>query len=719
MTSAPTEVCVIGRCNFAVGIGALTYAFCEALARHVPVSITPTEPHLRDAPAIRLPSGRWIPVRREGQVKATFFVDVIWNGQYDRNHELVPEEGVRFAYYVGDSSMLAREAVRILNQRFDVVLVPCPHLVADLKANGVKTPVAVFPAPLPLEPLLARPYRPAGRRLRIGCMAAFHPRKCLSRLVEGYATAFDEASQVELLLHSNLAFGVERARIERQIEALGIGDRAAVSADNLSEEDKAELLDSFDVFANVSRGEAYSIGAREALALGKPLVLSAVGGHVPLRAAPGVFLVPTALSVPARYPEIDNRVLGEQREVLGKDVAKALAQAVDYVRCGPALADTLERRKIAAGFSFSRLSAALAALIEPGFSHRGLKPEAAPHLDLAAAHLPAQAGLARSGGLTHRCGVVVQAHDGGFFSVFNTYLSHLVWGLKDGRCAYVLPDWDTGRLLERTGGSLSSFCYGRVEDGNVWLKLFEPVFGFDDAALNNPAVLYGRTELPAMVWNEHREPLLTHVNAAELYQQPWFPQWRAEYHAVYRRHVRLRPRLRQQIELFAAQNFRNRMIAAHVRHPSHAMEQPTARMPTTEFYIRQVHDLAASLGLSMASDSDWGVFLATDQDSAVDAFVREFGRRVVFAPNAERTPIVADRRFRSLSREEQLKEGHQVQHLAAADPQKWSSRLAEQVIFDAALMARCDFLLHAVSNISTAVSYMNPRVNLVHCGLGA
>ena len=41
--------------------------------------------------------------------------------------------------------------------------------------------------------------------------------------------------------------------------------------------------------------------------------------------------------------------------------------------------------------------------------------------------------------------------------------------------------------------------------------------------------------------------------------------------------------------------------------------------------------------------------------------------------------------------------------------------MAREVVRDAWLMAKCDVLLHVVSNVSTAVSYTNPDVEMVFC----
>jgi hypothetical protein len=37
------------------------------------------------------------------------------------------------------------------------------------------------------------------------------------------------------------------------------------------------------------------------------------------------------------------------------------------------------------------------------------------------------------------------------------------------------------------------------------------------------------------------------------------------------------------------------------------------------------------------------------------------------------------------------------------------------VLIDALLLARCEAMVHAVSNLATAVGYMNPRLRMVYC----
>ena len=718
-SNAGAEICIIGRCSFESGIGSITYSLCESLARNFAVCLLPTEPHARTWDQVMLPNGRMIPVCKDtAPLKVAIFCDVLWNGQYDYNLHLLPGHTLNYAYVVFDSDELPSRWVAELNERFHLAVVCSPHLIDTLRNSGVERPIACVPIALDLEPLLAEPFEPPRpARTRFCSVAAFHPRKGTRLLVETFTRRFAGRSDVELVLHSNIGFGDTFARVQRLIEDFGLNNVKA-SHGPLSTADKNGLIRGCDVFVNVSRGESYSIGPREALALGKPLVLSDIGGHTDLAGAPGVFSVPAVLNVPGRYTEIDNLVFGQQRVVEAAALGEALEQALAYARSPQNARDAHARRAHAAQFSFSKLSTSYAELINPDVGRFRVAQRQTAYI-----HIPedfrggARQTLGRAarriGGTRH---VVTPAYDGGFFSVFNAFVSHLVWGLQDHRCHGVFPDWDVGRMIEREGTSkFTSFCYGKPSDGNVWLKLFEPVHGSTDTEMNDRDFLYANATFPEARHNEKREPLMTYIHAYKLYQSRDFAAWRRQYHRVFKEHVHLRPHLATEVETFAARALRAKfMIAAHVRHPSHVIEQPNAMMAHNQVYLDRIHQTLRQRNID-ARQGDWGVFLATDQDRVVDQFRAEFGDHVVRFTDVRRTRAEEDARFERMSEADRRKEGQQVQHLMAANPENWNARMAWEVIRDAYTLARCHLLLHVVSNISTAVAYINPTIELELC----
>jgi glycosyltransferase involved in cell wall biosynthesis len=714
-----SSICIIGRCTFGTGIGAATVAACELLSRYYDVSILPTEPHLRLLDEVVLPNGTHIAVCKEpSEIRVAFYTDVLWNGAHDFNYLLVPGDALKIAHVAYDSDELPSQWVQILNDRFDFVLFMSRHLEEVGRNSGVEIGLGTLPLALDLESCLSQPFRPyQAATVRFLSVTAFHTRKGAESLVDAFLASFGDRSDVELTIHSNLTIGSCFARIKSKLEAKGVRN-IVISNEALTDERKNSLIESCDIFVNCSRGEGYSIGPREALAFGKPLVITDVGGHKDLGQTQGVFVVPATEPVPARYPEIDNLVIGRQFGARIEDISRSLEEAFTFVKKGTAESTVRERRTLAAQFSFSVLASDYARMINPDLnlfrpSKTGsiftrwpenyvsvVKQKIGRRNEL----LP---GIDRT---------VVPSHDGGFFSVFNTFVSHLVWDQLESRSHMVLPDWNVSRMMARLGtDKFVSFCYGRPEDGNIWNKLFKPLFGLTPQEMDDPKVLYAKGRLPQAWWNQDREPQLTYVHAYKLYKSSQFRNVRRQYHAVLKQHIHLLPEYQSELDAFVSERFSDKfIIAAHVKHPSHVLEQPGGEMAHTDAFIEAVKDQLVRRDMS-ASDNSWRIFLATDQDRVVSRFAAEFGDRVVCYTDVRRTREEEDARFDNLAKSEQNAEGFQVQHLVAANKDNWNIRMAWEVVRDAMTMARCDVLLHVVSNVSTAVSFFNPEVELIFC----
>lgn len=703
-------ICVIGREGFSTGIGSISAAAVELLGRRYQVDL-----HTPSAPSgwhdTVLPTGTLARVTPDPSGYATYFyADVLWNGASDFNVHAMPLTGYRIAHMAFDSDRLPPEWVRILNERFHLALFSSPYLVDVAVASGVRIDCATLPIGLPLEPLLARPYRrPVGDVVRFGSISAFHRRKNLDLLVNAFLETFGRDPGVELLLHSNLDFGDTLPRIRATIEAFG-AQNVILSHSELSEHDKTELLDSFDVYVNTSAGEGYSIGPREALALGKPVVLSRVPAHDELQDVPGAFAVESVGRMPARYPEIDNRVFGTQSLFRSDEIGTVLRAARAFVEDGPLEQTVCARRARAAEFSNSALAADYARVVDPDSA---LIPTTSTGSAFSSAPGPS-VGLARAaaGRYGTRLGsrhLVLRAHDGGFFSLFNAYLSHLTWSRFDDDVSLVLPDWRPAGVIARAGGApVSSFCYGRPEDGNVWTKLFEPPLGLSIEDLDDPDILDVGVEEPAYLYNQVREPSLTYVNAHDLYLSHDFPRFRRQYHAALAEHVHLLPAYRREFDAFHDSRMRDRLVVGvHVKHPSHVVEQVSGRMADRFEYLERVREELRARGVR-PGDPDWAVFLATDQQRVRDLFEDEFGDHLIAFDDVTRSATSTDEAYDVLGDDDKLQQRHQIQHQMAQDTANWSTRLAWEVWRDAMALAGSDVVIHAISNVATAVSYLNP-----------
>jgi glycosyltransferase involved in cell wall biosynthesis len=707
-------ICILGRTQFGTGIGLITEAWADLLARRYDVEIWDLHSSNDGADHVSLTNGRLVPLARSLDGYAAYvYADVLWNGYGLDTYVPPPASGYRIAYLAFDSDELPPEWVTILNRDFDAVYFSSAHLIRVAERSGVSIPVGSIPLALDTEREIARPYRPVSRRVRFGTLSAYHPRKGLDQIVGAFLREFGDADDVELVIHSNLAIGETAARVAALVAGSGT-DRIRLSTSSLGADEKNELLEGFDIYVNASQGEGYSIGPREALAMGKPLVLSDVGSHAPLFAAPGTFRVSISHRAPAIYPEIDGRQFGLQEVPDDEHLRRALREAYEFVRSPMAEATAFERKMLASAFTRQALERTFWAALDPDSA--ALRPGMSPHPQ---ATIPsttatrARSAAGRHGGRLGARKIVVPAHDGGFFSLFNTYVSEVVWADRDSPQSIVLPDWRAERLLERIAPKMPvSFCYSRPGEGNLWNHLFEAPYDVSPGELDDAAFLTDSARLPWYEHNTSREPLLTYIHAFRLYHSPDFARIRRQYHGVLRDHVRLLPHYRKQLDDFLAANREGRfLVAAHVKHPSHAIEQPDGSIADRHVYVDLVRRAVAERGIAESSD-DWAVFLATEQERVVDLFRREFGDHVLQFQDVERIPVATDVRFDSLPESEKTQDGHQLQHILATQVERWSPRLAWEVIRDAHVMATSDVLFHAVSNVATAAAFLGPDVDM-------
>lgn len=703
----------MGRRAFGTGIGLLTESVVELLARRYEVRLYDIHDRSAGAGFVRLTGGREVLLAQELSGFAVYiYADVLWNGVNYTGYVAPPDDGYRIAYLAYDSDELPPEWVEILNRDFDAVFFTSDHLIDVAVRSGVRIEIGSLALALDLERNVARAYRPvAGRRVRFGTLSAFHPRKGLEQLVSAFLREFGDSPDAELVIHSNLALGSAAAAVRSMVDVAHTAN-VTISTDNLTDDEKNDLLETFDVYVSASAGEGYSVGPREALSMGKALVVTELGAHRALMGLPGVFPVGALHEVPAIYPEIDSRQFGFQRSPDPASLRAGLRAAFGFVRSDDAAATAGVRKLRAEEFGLQSLERAYWEWVDPDSVALRSRPVPNPHAQLPAGHTSAV--RRHSGRFGARLGarkIVLQSYDAGFFSIFNSYLSHLVWSMHDSPQRLVLPDWDAGRMLERISPEHPvSYCYSRPDQGNLWNHLFEAPYGLSPAELDDVDFLTDGAILPAARYNESREPLLTYIHAYRLYQDPAFARIRRQYHAVLEDHVRLLPPLQSELDGFLSRHRDGRfMVAAHVKHPSHVVEQPDGVIADRHRYVDLVRGALAERGVAEGSD-DWTVFLATEQERVVRLFREEFGDHVVQFTDVERIPSETDAHFDELDDEAKKQDGHQLQHIMAADTSRWSPRLAWEVIRDARVMASADVLFHAVSNVATAAAFMGPDV---------
>jgi len=278
------------------------------------------------------------------------------------------------------------------------------------------------------------------------------------------------------------------------------------------------------------------------------------------------------------------------------------------------------------------------------------------------------AAAALTPGAQRQC-IVIRKHDkGGFFSNFNKVIQvlSLAGASNDFRV-----DWTvTGRE--------EAFGYGDTVGENAWDNFFAPLpHGSSDSAQ------------PQTVIDGYLDDEITDANAHQLYLKPGFQSLRRQYHAAYQQHIHVRVDILDEVDEFHAAHMRGHVcIGVHTRQWLQRHEQFSGLTLPTQGYIQVVQQLMVQSGATK-------VFLATDEAETVAAMQAAFGDRLVCRAEIYRTSVL------------------ETEELHWQD-QNRGSRLGREVLIDALLLARCNYLLHGISNVATAVAFINPGVELLY-----
>jgi glycosyltransferase involved in cell wall biosynthesis len=211
-----------------------------------------------------------------------------------------------------DTSPLERLPLEArIAREVDLVVATCSDEVRELRALGVR-PGSVAVVPCGADLARFRPDGPAaaragrGRVLSIGRLV---PRKGVDTVIEAMAGV----PHAEYVIAGGPAPGLlaedpEARRLRRVAEVHGVADRVTFLG-RVPHDDAPALMRSADVVVSVPWYEPFGIVPVEAMACGRPVIGSAVGGHLDT-IVDGV----TGLHVPPRDPVLLARRL---RQLLG------------------------------------------------------------------------------------------------------------------------------------------------------------------------------------------------------------------------------------------------------------------------------------------------------------------------------------------------------------------------------------------------------------------
>ncbi len=294
------DVTLVGFVNFADGIGRHPILFKQCLEGNAKMNFLST----RDIPAAvedaQLGLPRLDPAKQADIGAVAILTDILADKALNL-YKKMPDSPIKIAYSMFESTDIPHNWAPILNSKFDMVVVPDPFLVGVYKKCGVQLPIFVLPLPLMLHEFLKLPQPTAPHTPFVfGMSGGFWNRKNHMRVLEAFAAEFGNRSDVKLRLHGR--FGEEdviKALADKIAEYQLSNVELIVKPFN--QDEYIEFFKSLDCYVFLSMGEGFSITPREALACGKPCILSKNTAQITICNSGTVKVVRSDIQVPALY----------------------------------------------------------------------------------------------------------------------------------------------------------------------------------------------------------------------------------------------------------------------------------------------------------------------------------------------------------------------------------------------------------------------------------
>lgn len=283
--------------------------------------------------------------------------------------------------------------------------------------------------------------------------------------------------------------------------------------------------------------------------------------------------------------------------------------------------------------------------------------------------------------------------DSGFFSVFNYFIGLLYYGY------IVYPYWNYN-VAFRKNHRLRHFCYLDKNIDNCWFEFFEPIrYSIEDDKhfdCKKFRVTQGDNTPKEFKYLDQRR---------YLFNKDDFKEWRTGVNKIYTKYIKPSAHVQNSVDHICKDFNNGIMIGVHYRHPSHSCEQGCVYF---EDYFTKIDNI-------LLQHPDANIFLATDNDLGILVFKDRYSNKIIYRNDVERTSVdnIIDWAYAcSTSKPDHLgfinNVGYQVHY-----DSKSSIKMGHDVLIDALCLSRCNYLVHTVSNIALAVSYINVDIHMI------
>ena len=236
--------------------------------------------------------------------KVVLYEDLIWAPDNDSRRHLPlqrKDRELRIAYSMLESSSIPEQWVEILNQYFDMVVVPDSYLVNAYKNSGVVIPIYEVPLALHMDSFLSQPLKQEKKTPFIFAnYGACIDRKNQLLLIKAFGNVFGGRKDVFLFINGRDQDEVVVNSLREAIKNDHL-DNVCFSKLTLNKQSYLKNFTCVDCYVSLSKGEGFSIQPREAMALGIPVIVSNNTAQTTICDTGFVCPVPSAIQEPVYY----------------------------------------------------------------------------------------------------------------------------------------------------------------------------------------------------------------------------------------------------------------------------------------------------------------------------------------------------------------------------------------------------------------------------------
>ena len=189
-----------------------------------------------------------------------------------------------------------------------------------------------------------------------------------------------------------------------------------------------------------------------------------------------------------------------------------------------------------------------------------------------------------------------------------------------------------------------------------------------------------------------------------------FNKWRLEVNNIYKQYIHIKSSIVNKADNIF-HNINSPIIGIHYRHPSHTIE-------SGPIYLKNYFD---QIDRILVKNPDAKIFVASDTMFGILAFKHRYKDKVIYIESVDRLDLdnILEWAF-ALIRCNKVddvgfidQKGYELQHRQSEEATINAYKLTEDLLLETLCLSKCNYLIHGVSNIALAISYINPNISMI------